>query len=238
VSYTPGPFDIEHLYLQWGGKLPGGEQWSCGIRIAEQGVHVPGATYVPPESDVDDWLNGAVKDAVAAYHTRAITAINPLAKLSFCKLNAIGTDGHYVWPLTHEHVFADLAGGGDAFNTTINQASVAVSLTTGFSRGPAHRGRFYLPMPAVQIGTDGLMVAAFANNIMASSKTFLEAIADTPGIDAPNSMTPMVMSRKLGAPAHRKITGCQVGRVVDTQRKRRRSLPETYSTTALDLSGW
>lgn len=37
-----------------------------------------------------------------------------------------------------------------------------------------------------------------------------------------------IFSRKLGAAGNRRVTGNLVGRALDTQRRRRRSLPETY----------
>jgi hypothetical protein len=235
MSYTAGPFDIPHLLMQWGGKLPGGETWSCSMRLAQQAI-VPGiGPGVPDEGYIDSWLHGSMKDAVSTYHTAPDTHLNPNAKLSFVKLNAIAVDGTYQQDVTHEHVFADLAGGGDPMNTIVNQSSIAVSLTTGFSRGPAHRGRYYLPMPSVQVLADGTVNPAFITPMLASTKTFLEAIADVPGVDIVTSPTPTVMSRKLGAPAHRKITGCAIGKVVDTQRRRRRSLAENYANQALDL---
>ncbi|HEY9013483.1 MAG TPA: hypothetical protein VIM84_00255, partial [Gemmatimonadales bacterium] len=39
-----------------------------------------------------------------------------------------------------------------------------------------------------------------------------------------------VYSRKSGAPVHRLVTGVHVGRVLDTQRRRRRKLRELYVT--------
>lgn len=205
------------------------------MRLAQQ-VHVPGSLYVPPEGEIDSWLNGAIKDAVLAYHTRVTTAIQPAAKLSFCKLNAVGTDGLYRSQSgSHEHVFADVAGAGQASVTYPNQVTIAVSLTTGYTRGPAHRGRFYLPLPAIEVLPSGVADPFRTTNLKQSTKTFIEAIADVPGLDPFNSLTPMVMSRKAGAPAHRKITGVEVGQVLDTQRRRRRSLPEAYTGVALDL---
>lgn len=229
-----GPFDIEHVLLQWGGKLPGGEQWSCSLRLAEQSS--AGGAQVPPNAEVDAWLHGALKDAVLAYHTRADTCIHTASKLSFVKANRINVEGHYMDPGTNEHVFADISGGGGSFIQLPNQCTVCVSLTTGFSRGPAHRGRFYLPMPALGVEfASGAIHPSNVATIVSSTKTFLEAIADVPGIDSPVSLTPSVMSRKLGAPAHRAITGVEVGRVVDTQRRRRKSLTENYVGVALDL---
>jgi len=238
MPYAVGPFDIPHLLMQWGGKLPGGEQWSCSLRLAEQ-LRVPGANYVPPEGDIDDWVKGAIKDAVLAYHTRESTWIHPTAKLSFVKLNAVGTDGEYTSQGgSHEYVFADVAGGGQVAQLHPNQVALAVSLTTGYTRGPAHRGRFYLPLPSIEMQPDGTIAAFYTNGIKGSTKTFLEAIADVPGVDAINSLTPTVMSRKAGSPAHRKITGVDVGKVLDTQRRRRRSLPEAYTSVALELGNF
>lgn len=235
MPYVAGPFDIPHLLMQWGGKLPGGETWSCSLRFAE-GTHLPGVgPVVVDESFIDSWLHGSMKDRVAAYHAATGTCINPLAKLSFVKLNAIKTDGHYQYDVTHEHVFADVAGGGDAFNTVPNQSALAISMTTGFSRGPAHRGRYYLPMPSVQILPDGTVNPAFTAQILGTTKVFIEGLADVPGVDIATSPTPAVFSRKLGSPAHRTITGVAIGKVLDTQRRRRRSLPENYSNQALDL---
>jgi len=70
--------------------------------------------------------------------------------------------------------------------------------------------------------------------VMNTTKTFLEAISDVPGVDLPSSPGAVVMSRKAGAPTTRIVTGVDVGRVLDTQRRRRRSLPESYSHVAVD----
>lgn len=234
MSYTPGPFATAHVLIQWGGKLPGGEQWSCSIRCAEQ-EHIAGSTTVPSADSVASWNDGAIKDAVLAFHTRPESHINAAALLSFVKANRIDLDGKYMDPTTSDYTFSDVAGGGGTNNLVPNQVALAVSLLTGYSRGPAHRGRFFLPLPAMALGTDGRFSAALATETAGSVKTFLEALADTPGIDAPNSLTPMVMSRKSGAPAQRKITGAAVGRVLDTQRRRRKSLGEAYGSAVLDL---
>jgi len=214
MAYEAGPFDAAHWYLQWGGKLPGNEEWSCGIRMAA-------AEGVTPTND-PAMLTGC-KNAVQTYHMAASTFIAAPAKLSFVKLNLIDTDGHYVADTTSEIVVADIAGGGPATTPYPNQVAMAVSLTTGFSRGPAHRGRFYLPLPGFVLGTDGLITAANAIGLSGTTDTFIASL---------NAVTAnafaAVFSRKLGAPAHRPITGNLVGRVLDTQRRRRRSLVENY----------
>lgn len=235
MPYTPGNFSHQHILMQWGGKLPGNEQWSCSIRLAEQ-TTTGLFTQVPPQLEVSTWLAGSMKDAVSDYHQRAGTAINPSAKLSFVKANRIGVDGRYMDAVTNEYIFADLPGGGNNTNPPPNQNTIAVSLTTGYSRGLAHRGRFFLPLPAVVIdAATGEINNAYVDSIRASTKTFLEAIADVPGLDAPNSVTPVVMSRKAGGGTYRVVTGVEVGRIMDTQRRRRKSMKERYLAQDLDL---
>jgi len=214
MAYLPGPYNTPHLYLQWGGKLPGNEQWSCGLRIAPT---VTGAVTMGPTD-----LNTCVIQ-LSMTHANAATGISPLAKLSFVKLNIIGTDGHYAGSATNEQVVADVAGGGSASTIYPNQVAMAVSLTTGFSRGPAHRGRFYLPLPSIPVDANGSISAGAASGVAAQID---ELIATLNGLQAGQKVS--VMSRKLGSPAHRAVTGVEVGRVLDTQRRRRRSLIEDY----------
>lgn len=234
MALPKGNYDTAHVLLVWGGKLPGGETWSCGLRMAEQ-THIPGSTTVPPQFEVRDWLNGSLKDAVRIYHQAAGTQISSSALLSFAKAARINLDGSYMDQSTDEYVFPDIPGGAAGSRPQPpQQVALAVSLTTGYTRGPAHRGRYFLPMPAIPVQADGLIAEADALAVRGTTKTFLEAIADVPGVDAPNSLTPCVLSRR-GSGAHRVITGVEVGRVLDTQRRRRRSLKEAYVGLKLDL---
>lgn len=214
MPYTPGPFSAAHFYLQWGGTLPGGDEWSCGMRMIPTGSGTP-------VNDPTALTNAAT--AIEAFHSRGVSYISPRALLTFTKLNLIGTDGKYVDNVTYEHVHANVPGGGTEARTLPNQIALAISLLTGFGRGPAHRGRFYMPLPTMVIGTDG---RADPNDI-----TFVKGSANTL-ITALNATSPNykigVMSRKLGAATARIVTGVEVGRVLDTQRRRRNKLVEAY----------
>lgn len=214
MAYVPGPFNVAHLYLQWGGTLPGGDEWSCGLRMQPVGQGVAGNS----QTRLD-----AAATAIEAFHTRGISYISPRALLTFTKLNAIGTDGKYVANTTMEHIHANVAGGGTVERTPPNQIAVVVSLTTGFSRGPAHRGRFYVPLPTMVVGGDGRAAQGDVDFVKQSATTLLTALN---GIDAGFKVA--VMSRKLGAAIGRNVTGIEVGRVLDTQRRRRNKLAEAY----------
>jgi len=213
MTYVAGPFNGAHLYCQWGGTLPGGEEWSNGIRFAP----TPGFTAV-----YESAMHTAVSTAIEAFHSRGNTLISSRAILTFVKLNLINPDGHYAEAVTHEHVSANIAGGSTV-STPPNQVCLAISLTTGVSRGPAHRGRFYMPLPAMPVQTDGRISAGDAANVQASATTLL---SDLNAASAHYNVA--VFSRKAGSAADRVVTGVAVGRVLDTQRRRRNKLAEAY----------
>lgn len=209
-----GPFIAPHLYLQWGGKLPGGESWSCGLRMSPTGGgDVASAAAMLP----------AVKTAVQTYHTTPNLNLNARALLSFVKLNAIGTDGRYMLGTTNEIIVADIGGTGTAASAPPNQVCLAVSLRTAVTRGPASKGRFYLPLPTYMVASDGRISTVDATSADTATETFIAALN---AVDA--NFKVGVYSRKAGAPAQRLVTGARVGRVLDTQRRRRRSLVEAY----------
>lgn len=232
MVYEPGPFERDHGYVQWGGSLPGGEQWSCGLRVAcTEGISTgPGAADGWDMAELLDHYTETIK----AMHINPNAKINNRAKLDHVKFNRIGVDGHYLESVTYEEVFAPLSGG-DAGQAVYhpNQVALVVSLTTDVNRGPAHRGRFYLPLPNCIPADDGLITVNDANTINGCMAAFLQFMADTPGIDTASDPGVVVMSRKLGSPATRRVTGCHVGRVMDTQRRRRRSLNEAYVSSAV-----
>jgi len=219
-----GDFDAPHLYVQWGGKLPGGEQWSNGVRMAYTGFEMP--------ETIPAGLISGVGSAIQALHTSTGTKISSGAKLSFIKFARIGVNGHYVPNVPGVQAnpqittLADIAGSQTLVSGPANQQAIAVTLTTGYSTGVAKKGRFYLPMPVYypQV-TDGLITATEANAIQDAAALWLTTV----NASDPNYRV-AVFSRKDGAATHRLVTGVWVGRVVDTQRRRRRSLPETYVT--------
>jgi hypothetical protein len=184
--------------------------------------------------ELEDWLSGEVKSEVQTWHAAANTRVSAHCKLSYVKANYVKMDGHYYDINTHEYVYPTPVAGSVAGAPPPNQICMAVSLTTGRDRGYAHRGRFYLPLPVHSLGTDGLVLSADAQNVANQAKIFLEALSDTPGIDGLQSPNVVVMS-SANTGATYKITGVEVGRVLDTQRRRRAELKESYVSAVVDL---
>lgn len=209
-------FDSPHIYVQWGGKLPGNEEWSCGFRLRRK-------TGVVQSGEGANVMPGLVT-AIQAFHSSGNTNIGTGAKLQFVKSNAVSVDGHYMDPNgTNQTILADIPGGGTSQQTFPNQVALAVTLTTGFTRGPAHKGRFYLPLPNGSIDANGLMSASAAIAISGAVDSLITAVN---AVDANYEMA--VFSRRPSGPGNRKVTGNLIGRAFDTQRRRRRKLVEDY----------
>jgi hypothetical protein len=228
-------YDRRHILAQWGGTLPGGEIWSNSLRLCS--TETGPSAGVPDHDFMHDWLYGSAKDAIANYHSDSATHIASGAKLTFAKMNVVDMQGRYIEQATHEYIYAPpVAGAGGAFIHP-NQVTLAVSLTTEFVRGHAHRGRYYLPTPSVQVdGTTGLVPVTTCQDIAATSAAFIEALADEPGPDLILGQRVAVMSSR-GTGATNVVIGVEVGRVMDTQRRRRNAMGEDYQTHVVDQGG-
>lgn len=227
-------FDRTHLLLQWGGTLLGGEIWSNSLRMAGPNLGNDPIGIIPHDQ-VQSWLEGEVKSEVSTWHSSAGASIHSSCKLTYVKLNYIDINGHYYDPTTHEYVYPTPVAGATSSPLLPSQCCVVVSLVTGLDRGWAHRGRFYSPAPAITLSpVDGLMDTTKATSIGAAAKVFLESLSDYPGLDPPTSPNAVVMSAK-GTGATHPVTGVEIGRVIDTQRRRRNALKEQYVLTPVDL---
>lgn len=225
-------FDRRHILAQWGGTLPGGEIWSNSLRLAGDSTGPSGT--VPTHDGMVAWCTGPAKDALAAFHSAANAKVHVGCKLTYLKMNVVDMNGRYTDQNTVEHVFAPVVSGGSSASPHPNQVSLVVATTTEFSRGPAHRGRFYLPMPAIPIdAVDGTIDAPTALGVATAASVFIVALADEPGPDLLGGMRVCVMSQR-GSGATNVVIGVDVGRVLDTQRRRRTELPENYQHAAVD----
>jgi hypothetical protein len=235
-SYSVGNYDRNFFLLTWGGTLPGNEIWSCSLKLADADSLAVAQNAVLESIQIPEYTNDFIAPIVKAFHTDSSAGISSQCMLTYCKITHMGVQGKALEPFsTHisEHVFTPTAGGwGGAIYP--NQTALAVTLTTAYSRGPAHAGRFYLPLPAWNLGLDGRLTDVSAASTAASASAFIKNLSDMPGVDVPASPGVVVMSRKAGGAVTRKVTGVSVGRVLDTQRRRRNKLDEGYKSSTVD----
>jgi hypothetical protein len=221
MAYPP------HVLLSWGGSLHGVEIWSNSLRLE------PNASQTLSEDDLDAFLAELVPD-LNAFHSQ--TFFHTGSKLEYVKANRIGPDGRYLSTTTSHTLFLGtpiVGTGGDAHPA---QVSCVATLMTNAQRGLANKGRLYFGGLARSAFTvdpaNGLIPVAQRDAFALHVKNFLNNINNAPGLDAAGpGMDASVISPGAGARPGiaRKVSGVRVGRVLDTQRRRRNALPESYS---------
>lgn len=219
-----------HLHkIQIGGILAGTESWSISLH------------YLKLDAGLM-LITGAMTNAIQTWWTAGSGLQNSLARLNFIKANELdplprinAPDPKTGLPRPASPAFTRyLTSGstnevqllpGTSPNATANagppQCTVALSLTTSLSRGPAHLGRVFPPTAALvdvtgRVGTGQTpgMASAFKDLIIA--------------LNTANTGKVVVYSGTRGQWVQQ-VLGVRCGRVVDTQRRRRRNLLEEYS---------
>jgi len=216
------PYDEQHKLLTFHGTSwsPNPETWQIGFRIAQTNGLISQA------------MVDSARDAFSTLWSSTTINVPNVHKFAYAKLALIGTDGKYpegIDPYISDKV-PDQAGPGGAGLGWPPQCAIAVSLTTSRDRGLAHRGRVYYPPISALWGTDGTISTTQTLALANGFKTLINSL---------NAITDLgvvcVFSKggKANTPVHRVVLGVEVGNVIDTQRRRRRQIPETYSSVLL-----
>lgn len=167
------------------------------------------------------------------------------AKLSWLKLNEINPDtGKYIsQSTTIGKEWTPVAGTA---TMEAPQLSLAVSWHTANRRGRAAKGRIYPPPSEVSFDNiTGQVHITYRQEAATRGATLINNLNNWPGIDSPFDLNCIVLgmasekrAQETGDDAyltHRKnnITAVAVGSVLDTQRRRRSALKETYEVVAV-----
>lgn len=224
------PYDRSHIHVTWGGPLASVEEWSTGIRYAKMdpGVAGPNATHedflaLPVSSlwtPVLAWFNSG----------NGGSGIGALAQLSWLKAALIKTDGHYA----EDAKFVSFAPITPGVTTQLSpQDCYVVSLRSGQSLGDANYGRMYVPTPTWGVGQNGgLITEVQAAGARTAARTMINALTGVFRTNSNDAFRPVIMSTK-GTGKTKEITQIGVGRVMDTQRRRRNKLNEATALVAL-----
>lgn len=109
------------------------------------------------------------------------------------------------------------------------QLALVLSLRTARARGFASNGRMYFPSANLPDSATGLISTTHANAVAAAGGALMTAIRGS-GVGSPAVMS------TVGDGRTEAVLGVRIGRVLDTQRRRRNALPETYTAeTAVPL---
>jgi hypothetical protein len=119
---------------------------------------------------------------------------------------------------------------GTATSVLPAQAAVVASLMTN-TPGGRGRGRIYWPATGVQLATTGRISLPAPGVLVADFKTYFAAMDTALTTAFPTIAFDLAVRSKTSRTTPH-VTRLRVGNVVDTQRRRRDALPESYSALA------
>lgn len=231
---------IPHILMTAHGTMPGGEIWSCGLRSYWTPTNLsPESGQTLANNVAERW--GVFRDTASSGSLLFGQGVTNSAHVVGCTVRELNNFGVTISQYEGSPTTPELTGASPAFAP--NQSALCVTLITARA-GRTGKGRFYLP--CLKLGSDTLnsQVSTTAlTAITASVKTLLDGINVDLAAAFGGPLRIAVQSPKasevlLGDPVNPDYHGADViafkiGSVIDTQRRRRASLNETYSTAAL-----
>ena len=160
----------------------------------------------------------ALADAGVANLAPILEGTKTVCRITEVKAASILATGLYAADPEIRPVNLPGTGSGGA---EIPQVAMVASLMTG-RRGATGRGRIYLPMPAADAGAGGVFTQQFADTTALRVANFLNGVNS--GLGFGNAV--VASTKGYVTP----IEAVRVGRVPDTMRSRRTSIPEGYGT--------
>lgn len=213
------PVPTHFRFTVRGDFLNSPEHFSFGFHMTRE---VGGADDVELEA-IDET---AVSTALDTMISSGSSAFGAAVKVTDWRAYVIGTDGRMEGdPLIVDVSTDDIKGTGtDRYPPQI----ALVATFVADNRGPARFGRFYLPSPAVVLGTNLRLSDANASGYAESVTQFLKGVSDAIDFPLTTSSEGCNVSTRGGAGAGtiQPIDHVEMGLALDTLRSRRRSLDE------------
>ncbi len=181
------------------------------------------------QQNASDYLE-EIAGKVATYYNSPGAAYNGATRLNWVRLNVVDkATGKYVYPndpLLYEFP-APISNG---FGIGIPQIAYCVTLKGLQKRGPGSRGRWYVPMSGSgNLSPGGKLGDAVCLAFAGAAQTFLQDIRDSGELGGPQVFIPWLYGQsKTGVGTDSSLQEVLVGNVLDTQRRRREQLVESY----------
>lgn len=213
------------LKLTWGGSIAGQDEWTNQIHLLAGDGSLEDTVAAFNDTSLALNMAGDIADAYGG-----TGGLARYENLSWIKLSVIDQEGLLVGePKWYDYTTPVI--GTSTFNVP-PQDSIVVTLTTAESRGLAYKGRIFLPAGFGDVqGADGRLTPAQTSSIATRFKTFFDAVND--GFSVVVNAPYVVVASNVRTGATNRVTGVQVGNLVDTQRRRRNRLNEAYSSADL-----
>nr|CRY96618.1 hypothetical protein [uncultured prokaryote] len=206
------PYPRAHLLVSWlGDAYSQQEEWQVGLRLD--------GTELPTIEQMEE-----LDEAFATLVSSQGTGLPGGRRYIGLKVAPIGTNGRYP---PDENAVEYLRPSPIPGSTTggYPQIALVLSMRTARTRGYASNGRMYLPTAETPSDSSGLITLSTADSAALNGAVFIGAV-NAVGLGAASVMS------TVGAGLIEPITAVRVGRVIDTQRRRRNQLPESYSAAS------
>lgn len=208
-----------------GTMFGGAEEWSTGFYLGEEGA------------DADPATDAAASAVLALWETffeSATSKISNLYQTTQCKIALHNVDGKTDLGNVYYGFPASTISGAATAGHLPAQCALVVTLLSDRPRGRASKGRMYLPGIAEGVTATGKIATGSRDPIATNLQTFFNGVRAH--ADIPN--TPILASKGTGAfsqllAQNDYIQSIKVGDVIDTQRRRRNGLTESYITKVL-----
>jgi hypothetical protein len=210
-----------------GTMFGGAEEWSTGFFMGKEGA------------DCDDWTQQAAEDILTAWRVffeHSNSRISNVYLTTQVKTAKIADTGFTVLDQVHYAYPSTTLDGAAVTAVYPPQCSLVVTLLSDRPRGKASKGRMYLPGFVANInGGTGKISSTDAGQLADNMKTFFDALTS----DADFGTDQLILAAKGTGPVpaltaqNDWVQTIRVGDVIDTQRRRRNGLPETYVSRTL-----
>lgn len=209
-----------------GTMFGGAEEWSTGFFLGEEGAAA---------ADPTDAAATALLDLWRTFFESANSFIASTYLTTECKINQIqAINGRVLDGSTHYAYPATQLDGAYAAQVYPPQCSLVVTLASDRPRGLASKGRMYIPGVSAAVSANGKITTANRDVFATNVKNFFNGVRAH--ADIPN--TPILAAKGTGVfpeltAQNDYIQTIKVGDVIDTQRRRRNGLVESYKTEIL-----
>jgi hypothetical protein len=194
------------------------EIWSYSTKFSR-------ARPLGEDATLSDISESGVSAAAAAFHED--TMFQDVVRLTEWRAYQIGTDGK----MEGDPLLVDLSSdpSNGTGTTRAYPTDVALCVTTvGSDRGHGRYGRFYLPGPHAQLGSDRLIATSWLDPVVTRTVQFLKDVSDS--IDLPGEIgsSEMLNISNDSSSTSQVVQSVKIGRVLDRISRRRNAMTEDY----------
>lgn len=218
MAYRP------HVRVTFNGGMPGGERWSCSLAFGSD-LALP---WQPTDSELLTFATGA-QAVWRVFHTSTAALFSEYVSLQRTDARVIDSDGRTI---RLQQVSPATPTVGQQPPLVPNQCSVVISLRTAVP-GARGRGRIYLPSLRAGTDVDGRFPSAQRDAMATAAKTMFDGLntaAENAGYAETNALC---VASGVGLGSNPDVRNIRIGDVIDTQRRRRDSIVEAYTTREL-----